>query len=191
MWLEAIITQEDLVQVLGEFLPVKIFLDQEGTGEGEKKNDQPERSLMLHTATRVELVPEQGFRIRCPAEVTWSIAGMNPTMKIDELRVMIRPRVVEKNKGNVLEFAIEVEEADFHSLPGFLDNTVVKAINTALIAKQPAWNFTETLTRKVDIAKFFDPVEALKIEVLWGKTKMGAETFGLVISFKLGFVRND
>lgn len=191
MWLEAIITQEDLVQVLGEFLPVKIFLDQEETGEGEKKNDQPERSLMLHAATQVALVPEEGFRITCPAEVTWSIVGVSPTVKIDELRVMIRPRVVEKNKGHILEFGIEVEEADFHSLPGFLDTTVVKAINGALATKQPAWNFTETLTRKVGLGKLFDPVEALKIDVVWGKTKIGADSFGLVISFKLGFVRAD
>jgi hypothetical protein len=191
MWLEAIISHEDLVQVMGEFLPVKIFLDQEDVGTGEKKKDQPERSLLLRPATRVELVPEDGARVTCPAEVTWSIAGVSPTMKLDELRVMIRPRVVEKNKGYVLEFGLEVEEADFHALPEFVDNTIVKAINSSLATKKPAWNFTETLTRTVGLGKMFDPVEALKIEVAWGKTKIGGEAFGLVVSFKMGFVRGD
>ncbi len=191
MWLEAIITQEDLVQVLGEFLPVKILLDQDREEGKDEKKDEPERSLLLHPATEVTLVPEEGIRVICPAEITWSIAGMSPTMKLDELSVLIRPRVVEKNKGNVLEFGLEVEEADFHSLPEFIDHTIVKAVNTALATKKPAWNFTETLTRTVGLGNMFDPVEALKIDVSWGKTKIGTEVLGLVLSFKLGFVRAD
>jgi hypothetical protein len=191
MWLEAIISQEDLVQVMGEFLPVKIFLDQTEVGEGEKKKDEPERSLLLHTASQVTLVPEEGIRITCPAEITWSIVGVSPTMKIDALQVMIRPRIVEKNKGHVLELGLEVEEADFHALPGFLDSTIARAVNTALATKKPDWNFTETLTRTVGLGKMFDPVEALKIDVQWGKTKIGGEALGLVVSFKLGFVRAD
>jgi len=191
MWLEAIISQEDLVQVMGEFLPVKILLDQDEEDEKEEKKDEPERSLLLHPATQVTLVPDQGVRVTCPAELTWSIAGMSPTMKLDELSVMIRPQVVEKNKGNVLELVIEVEEADFHSLPAFIDHTIVKALNAALATKNPAWNFTETLTRKVGLGTMLDPVEALKIEVQWGKTRIGGEVLGLVLSFKIGFVRND
>ena len=191
MWLEAIISQEDLVHALGEFLPVKIHLDQREGPDGKPAKDEPERALFLDAPTEVTLVPEQGLRVICPAELTWSIAGMSPSMKIDALQVMIRPEVVEKNKGSVLEFGMQVEVADFHALPSFIDATIVKAINTALMTKKPAWNFTETLTRTVGLGRMFDPVEALKIEVTWGKTKIGAEVLGLVVSFKLGFVRTD
>lgn len=192
MWLEAIISQEDLVQALQNFLPVKIFLGQSEAGEGDKeKKDEPERSLLLHPASRVTLVAEEGVRVTCPAEITWSIAGVSPSMKIDALQVMIRPRVVEKNKGHVLELGMEVEEADFHALPGFVDDTIARAVNASLANKKPAWNFTETLTRTVGLGKMFDPVEALKIEVQWGKTKIGGDALGLVVSFKLGFVRAD
>lgn len=191
MWLEAIISQEDLVQVLGEFLPVKILLDQEKGPDGEPKKDEPDRSLYLQSPTQVILVPEQGVRVICPAELTWSIAGMSPSMKLDALQVMIRPEVVEKNKGYVLEFGMEVEVADFHALPAFIDATIVKAVNAALATKKPGWNFTETFTRTVGLGKLFDPVEALKIEVNWGKTKIGGEALGLVVSFKIGFVRTD
>jgi hypothetical protein len=31
----------------------------------------------------------------------------------------------------------------------------------------------------------------LEIDVQWGKTKIGGEALGLVVSFKLGFVRAD
>jgi len=191
MWLEAIITQEDLVKVLGEFLPVKILLDQEKDADGEVKKDEPERSLFLRTPTVVTMIPDQGVRITCPAELTWSIVGMSPSMTIDALQLMIRPEVVEKNKGHVLEFGMEVEVADFHALPGFIDATIVKAVNASLATKRPAWNFSETLTRSVGLGTIFDRVEALKIAVGWGKTKIGAETLGLVVSFDIGFVRAD
>lgn len=191
MWLEAIITQEDLVQVLGEFLPVKIYLNQDDDEKGERKKDEPDRSLKLGRATTVKLVPETGILITCSAELTWSIVGMSPTVQIDELSVLLKPEVVEKNKGEVLEFGIQVEEADFHSLPGFIDETIVKAVNGALATKKPAWNFTETLTRNVGLGTLFEEVEALKIAVNWGKTKIGADVLGMVLSFKLGFVRKD
>ena len=191
MWLEAIISQEDLVHALGEFLPVKIHLDQRKDADGKPAKDEPERSLYLGSPTEVILVPEQGVRVICPAELTWSIAGMSPSMKIDSLQVMIRPEVAEKNKGSVLEFGMEVEVADFHALPSFIDATIVKAINGALATKKPGWNFTETLTRTVGLGRMFEPVEALKIEVAWGKTKIGGDALGLVVSFKLGFVRTD
>ncbi len=191
MWLEAIISHADLVEVLGQFLPVKIYLNQDNDENGERKKDEPDRSLLLERATDVRLVPDEGIRVTCPAELTWSIVGMSPTVQIDELSVLIRPEVVEKNKGNVLEFGLEVKEADFHSLPGFIDETIVKAVNGALAAKKPAWNFTETLTRTVGLGTLFEEVEALKIDVKWGKTKIGADVLGLVVSFKLGFVRKD
>jgi hypothetical protein len=191
MWLEAIISQEDLVQALAQFLPVKIHLDQREDADGKPEKDEPERSLFLDTPTQVVLVAEQGIRVVCPAELTWSIAGMSPSMKIDSLQVMILPEVVERNKGCVLEFGMQVEVADFHALPSFIDATIVKAINAALTTKKPGWNFTETLTRTVGLGRMFEPVEALKLEVAWGKTKIGAEALGLVVSFKLGFVRTD
>lgn len=191
MWLEAIITQEDLVKVLGEFLPVKILLDQEKDADGEVKKDEPERSLFLRTPTVVTMIPDQGVRITCPAELTWSIVGMSPSMTIDALQLMIRPEVVEKNKGHVLELGMEVEVADFHALPSFIDATIVKAVNASLATKRPAWNFSETLTRTVGLGTVLDRVEALKIAVGWGKTKIGAETLGLVVSFDIGFVRAD
>lgn len=185
MWLEAIITKEDLVQAMGQLLPVKIYL----YGDCEEAN--PHRWLQLRSATAVALVPEEGLRVTCPAELSWTIAGMNPTVKLDELRVLLRPQVVEKHKGQALEFQIEVEEADFHSLPGFLDAPIVKAVNAALATKKLPWNFTDTLTRTVGLGKMLEPIEALQIDVLWGKHRIGAEALTLVVSFKLTFVRGD
>ena len=182
MWLEAIITHEDLVQVLGEILPVKIHLD---------ADKEPDRWLELHRATEVALVPDQGLRVVCSAELMWSIAGVSPSIKLDELGLLLRPMVVEKNKGHVLEFKIEIEDADIRGIPGIIDATIVKAVNSSLAEKELTWNFTETLTRTVGLGKMFEPIEALKINVAWGKRRLTSEALVLVVSFKLNFVRND
>lgn len=183
MWLEAIITEKDLANLLEKLLPVKINLDY----EGEKVED--DRWLLLHPATKVKLIPDQGLQVTCPAELSWSIAGVSPTMRIDELRVVLRPRVLEKQEGHVLEFGIEVEEAAFHSLPAFIDSTIVKAVNASLSTQKLSWNFTETLTRTVGLGKMFDPVEALQIDVSGGKYRITAEGLYLLVSFELSFLR--
>jgi hypothetical protein len=182
MWLEAILTQEDFVAAMGRWLPVKIYLHDAG--------ERPDRWLLLHPATSVALAPGEGLRVTCSAELAWTIAGLSPTMKIDELRVLLRPEVIEKDDRHVLAFDIEVEEADFHSLPGFIDASIVKAVNAALSGKRPTWSFTETLTRTVGLGQTFDPVTALQIDASGGKVRVTAEALSFVVSFKLDFVRH-
>jgi hypothetical protein len=186
MLLQAIMTQDDLSRAMQEFLPVKIYLHHEGD---EVKKD---RWLWLGPATEVDLIDGAGLQVTCPAELVWGIIGMKPSVKLDALRVRVLPRVDEGRRGHVLNFHIEVEEADFHSLPTFIDKPIVKAINAALATKKIPWNFTETLTRKVPLGGgMFDPVEALSIGVDWGKSTVDAKALTLTISFTLNFLRAD
>ncbi|MGK4003531.1 hypothetical protein WMF31_12955 [Sorangium sp. So ce1036] len=182
MWLEAIITREDLAQVLGELLPVKIHLDDD---------EKTDRWLYLDRATAITLVEDMGLRVSCPAELKWSIAGVTPTIKLDELTVLISPEIIEKNKGSVLGFNLELEAADIRGIPAIIDNTVVKAVNSALASKKLEWNFTKTLTHTVGLPSHLEPIEGLHIGVAWGKRRIGQEALALVVSFKLSFVRND
>lgn len=182
MWIEAIITRDDFVQVLGELLPVKIHLD---------VDEETDRWLFLHKATEVTLVPDEGLRVVCSAELRWSIAGMSPNVQLDELGLLLRPQVVEKNKGHVLELNIEIEEADIRGIPALIDSTIVKAVNSALSRKKLVWDFTDTLTRSVGVGETFEPIDALKIGVAWGQRRISAEAVVLVVSFQLGFVRDD
>jgi hypothetical protein len=182
VWLEAIITREDLAQILGEFLPVKIHLDDDETTD---------RWLYLGKATEIALADDLGLRVTCPAELQWSIAGVNPTIRLDELKVLICPEIIERNKGSVLAFNVELEEADIRGIPSILDHTVMKAVNAALANKRPEWNFTKTLTHTVGLPSNLDPIEGLHIGVAWGKRRISQDALVLVVSFKLNFVRGD
>jgi hypothetical protein len=185
MWLEAIMTEDDLTKIVAEFLPVKIFLD------GEDTKAEKQRWLQLFPATNVALVADKGLRLKCRAELSWSFVGIEATAKIDELIVVIRPDVTQRSKGTFLDLSIQVEAVDFHILPDFVDEAILKAVNTALAAKNISWNTSETLTRTIGLGAEFEPIESLALEVQGGSQRIKDDALALVLSFRVGFLRND
>jgi len=182
MWIEAILTKDDFVAVLEQILPVKIHFDDD------KRTD---RWLALGRATAVEMVPEQGLRISCPAELMWSISVVDIPIKLNTLQVLLAPEIVTKERGDILVFNLTLEEADIKGIPSLIDHAIMKAVNEALVRKAMAWDFTRTLTHTVKMPALLDPIESLAIHVAWGKRRVSAEAMALVVSFQLGFNRCD
>jgi hypothetical protein len=182
MWIEAIITEEDLRQVLATLLPVKIHLDTDpGT----------DRWIELGKPETVELVESRGMRMSCPAELRWSIVGIDVPVKINQLIVYLTPKVVEKNRGEVLTFGIQLEEADVAGLPGLVDGAIVKAVNAALDEKSLEWDFRETLLRKFEMPGMLEPIATLDLESKWGKVRLSGEAIVLALSLHIAFTRTD
>jgi hypothetical protein len=180
MWIQAILSKEDLVVALGQLLPLKIHLD---------KDPSTERWLFLDKATDIELVSERGLRVACPAELMWSVGGLDIPIKLHTMRLMVRPEILSKTDGDVLAFLLELEEADFKGIPGLIDRGIMRAINASLADREFAWNFTRTLTRTVRMPSTLDPIDSLSIRVNWGKCRVDAEGFALAVSFELTFDR--
>jgi hypothetical protein len=107
------------------------------------------------------------------------------------LKVLVRPDIVSKSSGDVLQFNLEIEEADFKGIPSLVDRGLVKAINASLATKEMAWDFTKTLTHTVGLPKLLEPLESLSIRVAWGKRRVDAEALVLVVSFQLTFNRAE
>lgn len=183
MWLEAIITQDDLARALTQITPVKIHLDDD---------ESTDRWLYLDRPTHIELVPEKGLRVACPAEIMWSVSVVNVPIKLHTLQVLLRPEIVKKQRGDILVFNLELEEADIKGIPSLVDNRVMGAVNKALAAKELAWDFTKTLTFSgIKMPKMLDPISSLSIGVNWGKRRVDQEALVLVVSFQLDFNRGD
>ena len=180
MWIEAIITKDDFANAIRSITPVRIHFDD---------NDKTNRWLFLGQPTNVELVAEKGIRISCPAEIMWSMVGVNVPIKLHTLQVLLRPEIVAKPTGHVLAFNLELEEADFKLIPALIDAGIMKAVNAALAAQDLAWDFTKTLTNSVKMPKQLDPIETLEIKVNWGKRRVDDEAVVLVVSFQLDFIR--
>lgn len=180
MWIEAIIAKDDFAAVVRQMTPLRIHFDD---------NDKTNRWLYLGKPTSVELVAEKGIRISCPAEIMWSVVGVNVPIKLHTMQVLMRPEIVAKPTGHILVFNLELEEADFKGIPALIDHGIVKGVNAALAAQELAWDFTKTLTNSVKMPKLLDPIETLEIKVNWGKRRVDDEAVVLVISFQLDFIR--
>jgi hypothetical protein len=182
MWIEAIINKDDFADLLKQMLPLKIHFDDD---------PKTDRWLYLDTPTEFELVPEEGLRVACPAEIMWSVSVVDIPIKLHTLQVLVRPEIVKKSRGDILVFNLHLEEADIKGLPSVIDHTIMKAVNEALAKKELAWDFTKTLTNTVKMPPLLDPIESLTINVNWGKRRVDAEAVCLVISFHLTFHRGD
>lgn len=181
MWLEAVLSQDDFVRVLGEFLPVSLPLD----------DDDKVRSLWLGPATSVDIVEGVGVRVACPAKLSWTLAGVATHISLATLQVMVRPEIRERKNGQALAFVLELEEADIEGIPALIDNTIMKAVNLALSRKELAWHFTRTLSRRVGLGDLFDPIDELIVKVAWGKERVSKDAIVFAVSIQLGFQRRD
>ena len=171
MWLEAIVTREDLVLLLNQLLPIKINLDS--------------------PATEVDLVADVGLRVSCPAELKWEIVGVSPTLTVKTLSLLLRPDVVEHGNGHTLDFHVEIEDVDIRGVPSVIESAVLRKVNAELESKKLSWNFTRTLTYSAPIGDLLASIASLDIGVSWGKRRITAEGLALAVSFKADFVRND
>jgi hypothetical protein len=180
MWIEAIISKDDFAAAVRQMTPLRIHFDD---------NDKTNRWLYLGKPTSVELVAEKGIRISCPAEIMWTVVGVNVPIKLHTMQVLMRPEIVAKPTGHILVFNLELEEADFKGIPALIDHGIVRGVNSALAAQELAWDFTKTLTNSVKMPKLLDPIETLEIKVNWGKRRVDDEAVVLVISFQLDFIR--
>jgi hypothetical protein len=181
MWLEAIVSREDLVRLLDQLLPVKINLDVPET----------DRWIKVGRATAVDLVADAGLRVSCPAELKWEIAGMGPTLTVETISLLLRPDVVEHGNGHTLDFHIEIEDVDIRGVPTVIESAILRKVNARLESEKLSWNFTDTLTYSVPIGQLLESIASLNIGVAWGKRRVTAEGLALAVSFKVDFVRND
>ena len=181
MWIEAIVTRDDLAELLRQLLPLKIHFD----------DTKKDRWLYLDRPTEIELVADKGLRMSCPGELMWTVSVVNVPIKLSTIRVLLRPEIITKQRGDVLAFNLQLEESDLVGIPSIIDHTIMKAVNEALVHRELAWDFTKTLTHTVAMPKMLEPIDSLSIGVEWGKRRLDDEALVLVVSFKLAFNRGD
>lgn len=171
MWVEAVLSKEDLTQVVGDFLPTTIRLGEDG-------------ELHLEDPSDVKLVENDGLYIRCSGRVKWSLLGFTVPVTIKQLAVCISPFIEKRPNGDHLRFKVRIDDLDLALVPGILDTQIVSKVN-AEIGKTPlAWNFTQTLSHTFQLPKALNAPRSLGLQVQWGEAKVTAEALVLVVSFK-------
>lgn len=132
MKLSLVVTRDELVALAAELVPVRIVL-----------REQPYGAVSFGRALKLELVADQGIRIRGDARIALSVAGLTMQVGVRAWQILLRPSITGDTPA--LAFDPVLEHLDLERVPGFLDERIVEGVNEALAGgkKKLAWRFAE------------------------------------------------
>ncbi|MFI5297331.1 MAG: hypothetical protein ACHREM_04475 [Polyangiales bacterium] len=176
MWLQAAFSQKDLVVFAQNLFPVHLAL------EG---GDERGRHLYLGKPRTLELVADQGLRVEMRARVRWPMLGINMPIDVPNVTALLRLKVMQRGGEDVFAFAPEIEALDVTHLPGFADDSLMKAINAEIAKDHDAltWRFTHTLDFQVPIPEVATPARRLHLVAKWGDVVVTKDGVQLVATF--------
>ena len=165
--------RDELIRAIRDFLPMRLLL---GSLEGDDDLAWVEIDA-IETAT---FVPRSGLRATCAARIHYPLAIV-PDFTVQHVSLAMTPAVVAGPDGPLLAFKLDVDELDIKYLPEFVDRSVARRINEALIehATSIAWNFSKTLTGIVHLPQRLEMVRTLELGAPEGRVEV-TET-GIVI----------
>jgi hypothetical protein len=173
MWVEAILTQEDLREFLEQMVPVTFRLAEQA-------------DLCLDAPFVVSLTPEKGISVACHGKLQWPLFGVNVPATLDSLVLLIRPLVEARDGGHTLVFELQIEHASIAFLPAVINRRLVSRVNEELAKKnlELGWNFGKTLTHLFPLPRSIESAEALTVEVTDGTAKITETAVGFAVAFK-------
>jgi hypothetical protein len=174
MWLEAVLSRDDFVGIAADFLPLGIRLGEPDSGH----------YVLFDQAEKVELVESRGLRISANTQLRWPVLGIDLPVDVEGLTLLVEPRV-EDGSGK-LSFHFTIERADVAFLPTVIDDRIVRAVNESIAKRQEdlSWNFARALTHDFLLPDLLAPLNAIGLEVLWGKVRTSTEAMVLAVSFR-------
>jgi hypothetical protein len=177
MWLEAILSRQDLEHALGELTPTTIHFSHDG-------------ELHLDAPTSVVLVEGRGLRVVCRARLRWVVLGLHVPAPIASISLLLEP-AVRRVQTDVLVFQVKLEALDVAAIPSMLEATVVHRINAALEERHAelVWDFRETLSHRFPLPDLLAPTRTLDLQIAWGEVRITPEALVFAVSFHMkGFV---
>ncbi len=173
MWVEAILTQEDLREFLERLVPVTLRLGEQA-------------DLCLDAPFVVSLTSEKGLSVACHGKLKWPLFGVNVPATLDSLVLLVHPEVEARKEGHTLVFKLRIEKASVAFLPAAISRRLVSRVNEELAKEhlELGWNFGKTLTHLFPLPRSIESAEALKVSVTDGTTRITATAFGFAVAFK-------
>jgi hypothetical protein len=183
MWLQALITAEDVTAALAEITPLRIALDEES----------PDRYLWLTPPTAVTFVPERGIRIVASARLQWDVVGVTVPLTIRVAEVLLRPFVEQVDGEDVLRFQGEIERLDLTHVPSLVEAPIIARLNAKLAEPSAliSWKFMETLDFAFKMPTSVAPLEKLRLFARWGAVRIQEDGLTLAVAFGLEATRDN
>jgi len=184
MWVEAILSKDNVSSLVGQFLPMSIHL-------GENPDDG--HYLELFEPRQVSLVEDLGLRMTCGATIRWPILGIDLPVTVESVTLLLCPSIPSSSGRDELDFRLTVEGIDFAWAPATVDDRIADKINLELAKKHAllSWRFGETLSHVFKMPPFLPPLTAVDLKVAWGQVRVTSEAVVIAVSFHPRVLRGD
>jgi hypothetical protein len=176
MWLQAVLTADDLLHVLHELTPTRIELD----------DDDPARVLHLDPPGEVKFRDGEGALITTSATLQWDVVGIKVPVVLRAVEVLLIPSIEVDARGvDQLALQARVERLDLTALPGFVEDKLRARINQALESPRAfvRWGFTRTLDFHFHLPASVKPARDLRLSARWGALRVSEQGFAMAASF--------
>jgi len=184
MWVEAILSKDNVISLVGQFLPMSIHL-------GENPDDG--HYLELFEPRQVSLVEDLGLRMTCGATIRWPILGIDLPVTVESVTLLLCPSIPSASGRDELDFRLTVEGIDFAWVPATVDDRIADKINLELAKKHAllSWRFGETLSHVFKMPPFLPPLTAVALKVAWGQVRVTSEAVVIAVSFHPRVLRGE
>jgi hypothetical protein len=175
MQLCAVLSRDELAQVIGELAPLDVELSR-----------RPRRALSIGRPSLVELVPGAGLRVSGEARLTWDVAGVSVPVTVRSCRVMLVPKVELRDEGHVLAFEPKIESLDVSNVPGFVASGLIGSLEAAIAAKRDklAWRFGRRLAVRKMLPERVTPPSRVDLVPAGGDVEVTATSVRLTIELE-------
>lgn len=173
MWIEAVLSKDDIADLARKLSPLEIRLGDAGG------------KLRLTEPREIFLMPTVGLHIVCSGHLEWPVLGVSVPVTFHSLRMRVLPEIDKRSDGDALAFKLEIEHADIAVVPNLVDNHITDVINRELAKKGfgIAWDFTDSLTHVFELPDAFDAPRSIGLRVRAGHVRVTDEALVLAISF--------
>jgi len=172
VWLEAILTREDVRCILEQFSPLEIRLGESGR-------------VSFASPTTVSTIPGKGIGVVCDATLHWPVLSVNVPVTMTGLTLLIHPAVEPCSEGEALVFTLQIDRAGVTALQ-FIDDRVTARVNDELVKKHVglSWNFGKALSHVFRLPAALLSTEALCLKVKCGAVKVTESALGFAVGFE-------
>lgn len=174
MKLSAVVTRDDLVGLLCELTPLRVALGARGG-----------RSVSIGRPRSLDFVPGQGIRLSGDAKLVWDVAGLPLPVTLRAWQVLLVPSVLERDGLLTVTLDPVLEQLDFKSVPGFVDERIASAINEGLAAqrKKLGWAFGKTLAVRLALPARMSPAGRFELIPSAGQVEITEDELRLTVTF--------
>jgi hypothetical protein len=176
MRLEATLSQENVAELVRQFVPLELEMGDIGKGE---------RFIAIDEVSDITLVADAGVRVACKAHLRWPVLGLHVPVRVSVLDVLLRPSIEMRDGHQSLIFALTIEHAEIAWSPTRVSESITERVNRELAEQhvELSWNFARTLSHVFRLPEMMRSAATFGLEVTEGQISVTERALRMAVLF--------